>query len=723
MLEKIENALKQYWGYDSFRPLQKEAMLCAGDGRDSLVVMPTGGGKSLCFQAPAVIMDGMAVVVSPLISLMKDQVDALNECGVPAARIDSSLGIDQKRMIIEEIRAGIVKLLYIAPERLVSDGFMSLLGQTKVSLVAIDEAHCVSMWGHDFRPEYRQLGELKKKFPGVTIHSYTATATDHVRQDIVRQLNLQDPEILIGSFDRPNLIYKVQRRGDIIRQVREVMDRHKNESGIIYCIRRADVDEMCLKLKSKGYNVAPYHAGLSDYDRKTSQDAFITEKVDVIVATVAFGMGIDKSNVRYVIHAGMPKSLEHYQQESGRAGRDGLEAHCCLFYSGADYGIWKFLCRDMEEKAKDIAMAKLGDMYNYCTGVSCRHDAILGYFGQNLDKDNCEACDVCRGDLDYMEDSLETAQKILSCVMRLEQRYGADYTASVLIGSRDQRILESGHDQLSTYGLLESKTKRIVRDWIEQLISQGFAVRAGEYNVIEVTQRGWEVLRGNVIPNLLAPAKKQRKLQQSSKVAADSWDGVDRDLFEELRQLRKELAGQKNLPAWLIFADTALRDMARLRPSKKEYFILVNGVGDKKNREYGDLFIKAVTDYCKSHSLATDVGLQDRGYSEPSVIASSGKINLAKRDAFAMFARGVGIEDVAKLVSRAVTTVVQYLEEYIRSENVTDPSPWVDEEVAGKIIQAAGAGDNNLLRPVYDRLEGKIPYEQIRITLACRENC
>jgi len=483
MMEKIKQVLQRYWGYDGFLPLQEQAMHCVGSGRDSIVVLPTGGGKSLCFQAPALTMPGIAVVISPLISLMKDQVDALTECGIAAARMDSTQSFSERDSILGRIHNKTLKLLYLSPERLVSNGFIDFLRKNEVSFIAIDEAHCVSMWGHDFRPEYRQLGVLKKAFPGMAVHAYTATATDRVRQDIAQQLCLENPKVLIGSFDRPNLIYKVEQRANKLKQVCDVLDRHKGEPGIIYCIRRADVDGLCGQLAVKGYSAAPYHGGMSNEDRKKSQDWFIEEKVDIIVATIAFGMGIDKSNVRYVIHTGMPKSLEHYQQESGRAGRDGLEADCCLFYSGGDYGVWKSIMREMEPQGQQIALEKLNQIYSYCTGVTCRHRAILNYFGQESGKDSCDACDVCLGQMDVMEDSLVTAQKILSCVVRLNERFGSDYTASVLTGSREQRILENGHDTLSTYSLLSDFKKRIVRDWINQLIGQNCIQKVGEYNM------------------------------------------------------------------------------------------------------------------------------------------------------------------------------------------------------------------------------------------------
>jgi len=600
-MENIQKAIAKYWGYDGFLPLQKQAMECIIRRQDSIVVLPTGGGKSLCFQAPAVTMPGLTIVVSPLISLMKDQVDTLNECGVPAERIDSSLSFDEHKAVLARIHNKSLKLLYLSPERLVSDGFVEVLQKVELSFIAVDEAHCVSMWGHDFRPEYRKLGLLKQIFPDITIGAYTATATEQVRNDIAGQLRLKNPQVLIGSFDRPNLVYKVQPKKNVIKQVRAALDRHKGESGIIYCIRRRDVDDMCAQLDSQGYGVAPYHAGMSDEDRKRNQEHFISEKVETIVATIAFGMGIDKSNVRYVIHTGMPKSLEHYQQESGRAGRDGLEAECCLFYSGSDYGTWKNLMRDMPAEVQRLAMVKLHQMYNYCTCGVCRHKTILRYFGQDLNKSNCAACDICLGELDCIKDGLVTAQKILSCIIRLDQRFGGDYTASVLTGSKEKRIIENNHDRLSTYGLLSDYSKHTVHDWIEQLIGQDYIEKTGEYNVLNVTEKGWAVLKSKETPRLL---KSAQKLAKVSKVATDSWDGVDKRLFEALRKLRTAIAAEKKVPAYIVFDDATLRDMARRKPSTLEGFLQVRGVGEKKCRQYGEIVLAAIKDCCQTNSVS-----------------------------------------------------------------------------------------------------------------------
>jgi len=722
MIEKIQKALVKYWGYDSFLPLQQEAMECISGGRDSIVVLPTGGGKSLCFQAPAVTQAGLAVVVSPLISLMKDQVDALSEYGVPAGRIDSSLSLEEQRSVFGKIQNRELKLLYLAPERLVSGSFIDVLRKVELSFVAIDEAHCVSMWGHDFRPEYRQLGSLKKIFPDVTIGAYTATATEQVRRDIAEQLGLEEPAMLIGSFDRPNLVYKVRPRNDRVKQVCEVLDRHKGESGIIYCIRRKDVDSLCVHLAGRGYSVAPYHAGMDNADRKRNQDRFINEDVETIVATIAFGMGIDKSNVRYVIHTGMPKSLEHYQQESGRAGRDGLEAECCLFYSGGDYGTWKSLMRDLEGESQEIALAKLSGMYSYCTGGVCRHGAILRYFGQELGKAECGACDMCLDEYDCVDDALVTGQKILSCVVRLDERFGGDYTASVLTGSREKRIIENGHDELSTYGLLSDYSKRIVRDWVEQLVGQEYVAKTGDYNVLSITAKGWQVLKGKETPRLLKPAAKPAK---ASRVVADSWVGVDRGLFEALRKLRSGIASKKGVPAYVVFGDAALRDMARRRPSGLVEFFAVKGVGEKKCKQYGEAVLGVIKDYCTANSLEMDVGAYSgaaSGEAEAREFGSGPKPSKARQLAFELFEQERSIKEVAVSVDRAESTTAQYLVEYIKREEISEPYPWVDEETFGRIAEAAVEVGDGRMKPIFDLLNGEIDYGQIRISLACLGN-
>src|SRR5262245_43202216 len=411
--DALRQVLKTYWGFDDYLPLQREAMQSVLDNRDSLVVLPTGGGKSLCFQAPALCREGLAVVVSPLLALMKDQVDALAVCGIPAAAVNSTLSLGEKRRIARQVEAGELRLLYMSPERLVTPRTLDFLRNQRISFFAIDEAHCISAWGHDFRPEYRGLRTLRERFPESSIHAYTATATEMVRNDIGVQLGLRDAAVLVGDFRRPNLQYHVARRQRGVGQISAVIDRFRGQSGIVYCITRAEVDRTCAVLNELGYSALPYHAGMSDDDRIRNQEAFLTEKTDTIVATIAFGMGIDKSNVRYVIHAGMPKSLENYQQESGRAGRDGVEAECWLLYSGRDVMTWKRLIESVPEEARSTAAAAIEKIERYATSVQCRHASLVEHFGQEWTYGPCNACDVCLGKLEVLDDALIVGQKIL----------------------------------------------------------------------------------------------------------------------------------------------------------------------------------------------------------------------------------------------------------------------------------------------------------------------
>jgi len=590
--------LKQHWGYDSFRPLQMEAMSCVLERRDSLVVLPTGGGKSLCYQVPALCRPGLAVVVSPLISLMKDQVDSLQACGVSAAFINSSQTPDEKRQVAEAIRIGELRLLYIAPERLVQPQTVPFLRGAGLSFIAVDEAHCISEWGHDFRPEYRGLKVLRESFPDVAIHAFTATATSQVREDIAEQLGLRQPEVLVGSFDRPNLVYRAERQESRMEQIREVLDRHRRESGIIYCTTRADTMDISEELNAAGYRTRPYHAGLEDVVRRRAQDEFIDETIDTIVATVAFGMGIDKSNVRYVIHAGMPKALENYQQESGRAGRDGLEAECLLLYSTSDFVRWKRMIEDASASNLDAASASLQAMINYCGGVVCRHRRLVEYFGQTFESESCGACDVCLGELDQIDDALTISQKILSSVVRQEQRFGGEYTALVLKGSKDQRVRQNGHDRLSTWGILSEHSLHAIRDWVEQLATQDCLVRVGEFGVLQVTPAGRQVLRGELSPRLLRTIESTAKKKKRAVRLAADWEGVDRDLFDDLRILRHDLAVEAGVPAYVVFTDETLRSLARFRPSSEETMRGIKGIGEKKMTSWSAPFLACIADHC-----------------------------------------------------------------------------------------------------------------------------
>jgi len=599
-LNDLSSILEKYWGYHSFRPLQREAMEAVLGRRDSLLVLPTGGGKSICFQAPAVVADGLAVVVSPLISLMKDQVDTLVGNGVPAACYNSSLPSEQKSDVTRGLREGRFRLLYVAPERLVGDGgdgFLNVLSTRPVSFIAVDEAHCISQWGHDFRPEYRQLARLRERWPDISLHAYTATATSRVRRDIVTQLGLRDAVELVGSFDRPNLVYRVLARSSIKQQILEVLERHRGQAGIIYCSSRREVDALAQWLQDTGWRARPYHAGMPDDVRHRNQDAFLNEEIDLIVATVAFGMGIDRSDVRFVIHAGAPQSLEHYQQESGRAGRDGLEAECVLIASGADFLKWRM----MLEKNGELSDARRGllrDMERYAASIGCRHKRLVGYFGEAFTKDDCGACDYCLGELEMVGDAITIARKILSCVARVGQRFGAAHVTNVLRGSDSEHVRSRGHQQLSVFGLMKDATIDELRGYIDQLLGHGLLQQAGdEYPILQITADGHALLKdGAAAPEFSLARQKRpdRRGPKRARVETEGWEGVDRDLFEELRVLRLEIARRRRVPPYVIFHDTTLREIARSKPKTKDQLRHVYGVGDRKADDLGDLVLAVV---------------------------------------------------------------------------------------------------------------------------------
>ena len=598
----LDHVLARYWGYTSFRPLQREAMDAILAGRDSVVVLPTGGGKSLCFQAPALVRGGLGLVISPLISLMKDQVDTLLQNGIEAACYNSSLGAGEKASVAAGIRAGRYSLLYVSPERLAgeaSDSFLQMIG--KVSYIAVDEAHCISQWGHDFRPEYRQIGALRARFPGVSLHAFTATATGRVRRDIASQLELRDAVELVGSFDRPNLVYRVLPRATLKRQLQEILARHRGNAGIIYCTSRREVDALAEWLSSIGLRAVPYHAGLDDRARHDNQDRFINEDADVVVATVAFGMGIDRSNVRFVIHAGAPQSLEHYQQESGRAGRDGLEAECVLVYSVADFLKWRVML-ERNGELTDARRALLRDMERYASGVGCRHRHLVSYFGERYARADCGACDYCLGELEPVADGVVIARKILSCVARVGQRFGAAHVANVLVGSESEQVTRRGHQRLSTFGLLRDAPVSEVRGYIEQISAEGLLRQTDDsYPVLALTDAGVALLKDASLGADLTLARQRRvtkdRRPERARPDTEAWKDVDHHLFERLRAVRLRIARDRGVPPYVIFHDTTLRELARVKPKTVEALSGIYGIGARKAEQMGEAFVAEIRSY------------------------------------------------------------------------------------------------------------------------------
>ncbi|NUM52633.1 MAG: DNA helicase RecQ [Candidatus Hydrogenedentes bacterium] len=704
--------LKRYWGYDTLRPLQGDAIACALDGRDSVVVLPTGGGKSLCFQLPALVRPGMAIVVSPLISLMKDQVDALKGNGAPAECIHSGMTLGEKQAVDRAIRSGAVKLLYVSPERLVQPQFIEYVRAFGVSFIAIDEAHCISHWGHDFRPEYRQLRVLRDAFPGVALHAFTATATPQVRRDIIVELALKDPHIIVGSFDRPNLVYRSVRREALITQVRTVIDNRAGDSGLIYSISRKSVDDLCASLRGLGYKALPYHAGMTDADRKRNQEAFSRDEASIIVATVAFGMGIDKSNVRYVIHAGLPKSIEHYQQETGRAGRDGLESECWLFYSYADFMLWKNIIEKENGEGAAVALAKLEDMLQFAKRHQCRRRAVLAYFGERYEKSNCGACDVCLDDTEADAQSADIARTILGCVRQIGDYAGPTFTMQVLAGSKEDRVVSSRASRSPSYGALRNDTEATIRNWIEQLVDQGYLVKSGQYNILSEGPRAANdpELAGARLTTAAKPAARLRKQ------AAKPGHPVDRELFERLRVLRKCIADERSVAAFLILSDVSLNDMAVKKPVTLAALRNVSGLGERKAKDFGSMFVAAIREFCEARGIE---GGQTAAL--PARAPKPAKLN-SQDAANRLFAQRRSIEDVCEAMQRARTTVEAYLAVYVDSAGISDPEPWASVETLERVRAAAADSEDGRLKPIFDKLNGEVPYLQIRVCLACIRN-
>ena len=724
--DRFYKILKDVWGFSSLRPSQEAAIASILEGRDTLVIMPTGGGKSLCYQAPAIYRGGMTIVVSPLIALMKDQVDSLKQVGVNAVRVDSTLTLPEKREISQELRSGNVRLLFVSPERIASPDFVRLLEGNEVHTIAIDEAHCVSQWGHDFRPEYRQLSSLRNVFPNAAMHAFTATATVKVRADIMDQLQLKQPRMLISSFDRPNLTYRVLPQVELQDQILEVCERHRGSGGIVYCLRRNDVEVITAFLQSKGISSVGYHAGMPHEERKRAQEAFLTESVDVAVATVAFGMGIDRSNVRFVLHASIPKSIEHYQQETGRAGRDGLPAECVLFHSIGDVMTLKKITESSLREAnasEEIITAsrlQIEEMSRYCQTPVCRHRSLVQYFGQSYDLPSCGACDVCLGDTDEVPDSKVIAQKILSCVFRVQERFGVNHVVDVLLGARSQAVVQRGHDQVSTYGILKEVPKAQLKDWVYQLAGQGAITLDGtEFPVLKLNPNSKAILFGDAQPRLIRTAMKVKERKQAA--ASEASIHADSGLFEQLRLLRKKLAQEQNVPPFVIFGDNTLTEMSATRPSSLEAMLMISGVGNTKLNAYGQDFLDEIANYCAQNSLEMDAQWKSsaalQGGSQTAVRVGRTVATRTKGITIPMLREGKSFEEIAAKAGITPGTVASHLLDLMETEVIRSVEPWVSDTMQRRILAAADEVGRERLKPIFEHLNQEVPYEHLRLVL------
>lgn len=587
----MENLLKHYFGYDEFRPLQKEIIENVLSKKDTFVLMPTGGGKSLCFQIPALKLEGVTIVISPLIALMKDQVDNLKSNGIPAEFINSSLSQAEIIDIQFKILQGEIKILYIAPERLSSESFKDFLASVNLSLIAVDEAHCISEWGHNFRPNYRDLKKLKENFPNVPIIALTATATNKVREDIVNQLNLENPEIFISSFNRENLNLIVMRKKNSYEKILELLKKHQNESVIIYCFSRKETEIMSNRLNENGHKALFYHAGLNDKLRKLNQELFLKDEVNIMVATLAFGMGIDKSNVRMVIHCTFPKTLEGYYQEIGRAGRDGLKSDCVMFYSIGDKRKHDFFIKDMlDEKSKKQTEDKLQEIINYSETRTCRRKYILNYFDEEFDEEKCSGCDVCLEEKEFF-DAKEITNDILSCIRLTGGFFGANYIVNVLLGKGK---IKEWHEKLYLVGKVDDFSEDDLKEIIASLINLEFIKKNnGQYPTLSLTFKGIGFLDN---PTTLELPKPREEIKIVKKKLVKDFD-YDEKLFEKLRVLRKNLADERGVPSFVIFSDKSLQEMAFCLPKNKNDFSEISGVGKQKLESFGDLFMNEIRKY------------------------------------------------------------------------------------------------------------------------------
>ena len=719
----LESALKHFFGYDEFRHYQRAIIEQVLKNRDVLVIMPTGGGKSLCYQLPGLLRLGVTIVVSPLIALMQDQVRSLRDNGIAATFINSSLTLNEVRDREQALLKGDVKLLYLAPERLMNPSFWPLLERLQqtvgISTFAIDEAHCVSEWGHDFRPEYRQLFQLKQQFPQVPMMALTATATERVRQDIIQQLRLNEPQVFVSGFNRQNLYYEVQPKTKQSYDHLLKLVKQQPGAGIIYCLSRKRVNEISFRLKQDGISALPYHAGLSAQERQDNQEQFIRDNVRVIVATIAFGMGINKPDVRFVIHYDLPRTIESYYQESGRAGRDGDPANCTVFFSYADVATVEYLISQKpDEQEQRIARQQLRHVINYAESAVCRRKIQLSYFGESF-AGNCQNCDNCLNPVP-LEDWTIEAQKFLSCVARCQERFGMNHIIDVLRGSRKKRVMELGHDRLSTYGIGQDHSVDAWRQLCRSLLHQELLSETTDgYSVLKLNAGSWQVLKKEISVNIHVfqrsePAK-AAKASDEIQLSAD-----EILLLDQLRSLRKRLADKQSVPPYIVFADASLRQMAQQRPVTTETFATISGVGRRKLEQYGQTFIKEIQHFCQSHNLTPN----NTAVSAPTAETrrSSTELTSTYITTHSLHKQGLSPSEIALERGLRLGTIIEHLDQLIAMGQDVDLNKLVSPERQVPIFEAIEKVGSHSLRTIRDELGETFDYNEIRLVRAVWEN-